>query len=100
MRNHSRPSRIIQPRYKRWQRVLSMGLMAYMTAALLMIPAAARSTYVIHDGGDVIVHTTFSRNVRQVLREAGVELGHSDTSTTQAYTAYFGKLEQARDKIR
>ena len=27
-------------------------------------------------------------------------LGHSDTSTTQAYTAYFGKLEQARDKIR
>lgn len=27
-------------------------------------------------------------------------LGHSDTSTTQAYTAYFGKLEQARDRIR
>lgn len=27
-------------------------------------------------------------------------LGHSDASTTQAYTAYFGRLEQARDKIR
>ncbi len=27
-------------------------------------------------------------------------LGHSDTSTTQAYTTYFGRLEQAREKIR
>ena len=27
-------------------------------------------------------------------------LGHSATSTTQAYTAYFGQLAQARDKIR
>lgn len=100
MRNHSRPSRIIQPRYKRWQRVLSMGLMAYMTAALLMIPAAARSTYVIHDGGDVIVHTTFSRNVRQVLREAGVELGHSDTYTTREEGNQLELTVQRRQSIR
>ena len=83
MRSNSRPKNPIRPRYRRWQRVLALGLMAFMTAASLMIPAAARSTYVIHDGGDVIVHTTFRRNVRQVLADAGVELGHSDTYTTR-----------------
>lgn len=43
----------------------------------------AKTTYVINDGYQVTVHTTFATNPADVLTEAGVELSHTDTFVTE-----------------
>lgn len=83
MRKISRTKKSFSSSYSRWHRAAAIVIMLCLAAPVLMIPVMARSTYEIHDRGDVIVHTTFSRNLRQVLSEAGVQLGNSDTYTAQ-----------------
>ena len=51
---------------------------------LLSQRASAQTTYVITDGSRVLVHTTSATNPKDVLGEAGLELGADDTYTTQA----------------
>lgn len=83
MRKISQTKKPFRSSYSRWHRAAAIVIMLCLSAPVLMIPVMARSTYVIHDRGDVIVHTTFSRNLQHVLSEAGVQLGTSDTYTTQ-----------------
>lgn len=68
-------------RHSPLQRLASAVVTTALTASALMIPAAAQSTYVIHDRDEVIVHTTFTRDPDEVLQEAGVTLGRSDVYT-------------------
>lgn len=50
---------------------------------LLSQTAFAKNTYLINDGGRVMIHTTYATDPAEVLDEAGLELGRDDTYTTQ-----------------
>lgn len=50
---------------------------------LLTQTAFAKNTYLINDGGRVVIHTTYATDPAEVLDEAGLELGRDDTYTTQ-----------------
>ena len=52
--------------------------------ALLVLTAFAQNTYVITDGDQVTVYTSFSADPAKVLDEAGVELDEQDYYTTDA----------------
>ena len=52
-------------------------VVSFSTAAL------AKTTYVINDGGDSIVVTTYSANAEDAISEAGLALGPSDRYATQ-----------------
>lgn len=43
----------------------------------------AKTTYVITDGDEVTIHTTYTTNPEDVLTEAGVELDHTDIIVTE-----------------
>ncbi len=45
--------------------------------------AFAKNTYLINDGGRVLLHTTYATDPAEVLNEAGLELGEDDTYITQ-----------------
>ena len=51
---------------------------------ILTFPAFARTEYVIKDGDNVIVCMSNSSDPQVVIKEAGLELGESDTYTTQS----------------
>ena len=51
--------------------------------ALLAPTVLAQTTYVITDGDQVKVYTTYATNPKAVLNQAGVELGEEDTYTTE-----------------
>ena len=64
-------------------RVASMVLPMVILLALLVPTVFAQTTYVITDGDQVKVYTTFASNPASVLNQAGFELGEDDTYTTQ-----------------
>ncbi len=51
---------------------------------LLTQTAFAKTTYLINDGGKIVVHSTYSTDPEAILDEAGLELGEDDTYTTQS----------------
>ena len=59
-------------------------LIASVSTMLLSQRASAQTTYVITDGSRVLVHTTSATDPKDVLGEAGLELGADDTYTAQA----------------
>ena len=59
-------------------------LIASVSTMLLSQQAFAQTTYVITDGSRVLVHTTSATDPKDVLGEAGLELGADDTYTAQA----------------
>lgn len=64
-------------------RLVAMMLAASCLMALLTQTAMARTTYVIKDGEQTLVHTTYETAPADVLDEAGFYLGEDDTYTTQ-----------------
>ena len=56
-------------------------LLAALTLALAL-PAFAQTKYVITDGDNVVVCMSSSTDPQDVIREAGLQLGESDTYTT------------------
>lgn len=62
------------------------GMLTAMVCLLLMLSQVvfARNTYVITDGDQTKVHTTFASDPETVLNEAGFWLDENDTYTTQA----------------
>lgn len=64
-------------------RRLALIILLATTALLLTLPAFAQTKYVITDGDNVIVCLSNSSDPQQVIEEAGLELGESDTYTTQ-----------------
>lgn len=82
MRKSNTAEKRFRSRYSNWHRMIALAIMLGMSSLFLAMPAMARNTYVITDGPQVIVYTTFSEDPEAVLDEAGLELGHSDTYTT------------------
>ena len=64
-------------------RIVALLLPVMLILPILSMPAFARTTYVITDGDQVKVHTSFETNPAEVLDEAGVMLGKDDVYTTQ-----------------
>ena len=52
-------------------------------AVLLATTALAQNTYIITDGDQVVVHTSYAWDPKRVLSEAGVRLEANDSYTTQ-----------------
>lgn len=64
-------------------RAFTVSIAVFCLVVLLAQVAFARNTYVITDGDQVKVHTTFASDPVKVLSEAGVLLDETDTYTTQ-----------------
>lgn len=64
-------------------RTAILTLVMFCTVLTLSQSVFAKNTYVISDGTQVTVHTTFETDPYNVLMEAGVELDHIDTFTTE-----------------
>lgn len=64
-------------------RVASLMLPVLILVALLAPTALAQTTYVITDGEQVKVYTTYATDPAAVLDKAGFQLGEEDTYTTQ-----------------
>ena len=64
--------------------VLALVLSVLCLTVLLAQTAFAQNTYVITDGGQVTVHTSFASDPAKVLDEVGVELDEDDFYTTAA----------------
>lgn len=60
-------------------RAAILTLVIFCTVLTLSQSVFAKTTYVISDGTQVTVHTTFETDPYNVLKEAGVELDHIDT---------------------
>ena len=70
------------PRAKvvRW---LLIAVMIAVVTLVFSMPAFAQTKYVITDGDNVIVCMSSSTDPKVVIQEAGLQLGESDTYTTQ-----------------
>lgn len=64
----------------RW---LALGALLTALTLSLALPAFAQTKYVITDGDNVIVCMSNSTDPQDVIREAGLQLGESDTYTTR-----------------
>ena len=69
-------------RKHRFVRLAALVLPLLLAVVLLSQTAMAQNTYVITDGDQVTVHTSFATNPETVLLEAGVELAENDFYTT------------------
>ena len=67
-------------------RTATLTLVIFCTVLTLSQSVFAKTTYVISDGTQVTVHTTFETDPYNVLKEAGVELDHIDTYTIASGT--------------
>ena len=64
----------------RW---ISVSLMVALAALYFSLPAFAQTKYIITDGDNVIVCMSTSTDPQVVIEQAGLELGESDTYTTE-----------------
>ena len=65
-------------------RIVAMTLPVLCAILLLSQVVSAKTTYWISDGDRVVVHTTYETDPKEVLLEAGVQLGKDDIYTTLA----------------
>lgn len=63
-------------------RVLSVAVLMSLFISCLMPAAFAKNTYVITDGDETTVYTSYATDPAYILDQAGVELGEEDTFTT------------------
>ena len=64
-------------------RVLAMLLPIVCIVLLLSLTVFAKNTYLINDGGRLLIHATYASDPAEVLAEAGLDLDEDDTYTTQ-----------------
>lgn len=76
-------NRIVRKKITVFTRVVALLLPIVCIVLLLTQTAFAKNTYLINDGGRVMIHTTYATDPAEVLDEAGLELGTDDTYTTQ-----------------
>ena len=65
-------------------RLLAVGLAVACAVPLLSQTVFAKNTYVITDGDQITVHTTYETNPAMVLDEAGLQLSEVDLFETEA----------------
>ena len=71
-------------RNKKFTRIAAVLMVMFCLSSLLATPVFAQNTYVITDGDQVTVHTTYATDPEKVLSEAGFFLSEEDSYTTQA----------------
>ncbi len=71
-------------RNKKFTRIAAVLMVMFCLSSMLAIPVFAQNTFVITDGDQVTVHTTYATDPEKVLSEAGFALGEEDSYTTQA----------------
>ena len=71
-------------RNRKLTRMAAVLMIMFCLSSLLTTPVFAQNTYVITDGDQVTVHTTYASNPEKVLSEAGFLLREEDSFTTQA----------------
>ena len=76
-------NRFIRKKMKLPMRIIALVLPIICIVLLLSQTAFAKNTYLINDGGRVVIHTTYATDPAAVLDEAGLELGADDIFTTQ-----------------
>lgn len=76
-------NRFARKRVTMLTRVVALLLPVVCIILLLTQTAFAKNTYLINDGGRVLIHTTYATDPENVLDEAGLELDMDDTYTTQ-----------------
>lgn len=76
-------SHFTRGRHSAFFRAIALLMPVICIVLLLTQTAFAKNTYVINDGGKVLIHTTYATDPEDVLDEAGLELGSDDTYTTQ-----------------
>ena len=74
---------IIRKRKTVFTRMVALLLPIVCIVLLLSQTAFAKNTYLINDGGQITIHTTYATDPADVLHEAGLQLGTDDTYTTQ-----------------
>ena len=80
-------------------RVAALALPVVFLLALLVPTVFAQTTYVITDGDQVKVYTTYSSDPADVLDRAGVTLGEDDTYTTQPGDDGVSEIKVQRQQI-
>lgn len=71
------------------RKLTKLARAAYLIVPLLCIvlllsqTVFAKSTYLINDGGRVVIHSTYATDPAAILSEAGLVLGEDDTYTTE-----------------
>ena len=63
-------------------RICALALVIVVSVTALAQTVFAKTTYVITDGDQVTVHTTYATDPAEVLDEAGLQLGAEDTYVT------------------
>lgn len=76
-------NRYVRKKITFFTRVVALLLPIVCVVLLLSQTAFAKNTYLINDGGRVVIHTTYATDPADVLDEAGLQLGEDDTYTTQ-----------------
>ena len=76
-------NRFITKRMTGPMRLLAILLPVICIVLLLTQTAFAKNTYLINDGGKVLVHTTYATDPAEVLGEAGLVLGADDMYVTE-----------------
>jgi len=76
-------NRVVRKKMTMLARVFVLLLPVVCTVLLLTQTAFAKNTFLINDGGRVMIHTTYATDPAAVLDEAGLNLGEEDTFTTQ-----------------
>lgn len=66
-----------------FSRICAVVILTAILASCLIPTAFAQTTYVITDGDDVKVYTTYATDPESILNQAGVTLEEDDTYTTQ-----------------
>ena len=74
---------ILRKRKTVFARAVALLLPIVCIVMLLTQTAFAKNTYLINDGGQITIHTTYATDPADVLHEAGLKLGTDDTYTTQ-----------------
>ncbi len=76
-------NRLITKKMTKPMRLMALLLPVICIVLLLSQTVFAKNTYLINDGGRVVIHTTYATDPATVLDEAGLALGEDDTFTTQ-----------------
>lgn len=76
-------NRVVRKKMTILARVFVLLLPVACIVLLLTQTAFAKNTFLINDGGRVMIHTTYATDPAAVLNEAGLALGEEDIITTQ-----------------
>lgn len=76
-------NRNVKKKLNKLSRAILLLLPAFCIVLLLSQTAFAKSTYLINDGGKVLIHATYATDPEAILTEAGLTLGEDDTYTTE-----------------